>query len=600
MDDQRKIVIWGAVILVGLIFLVKLFSIQVLSERYKSAAENNIIQKITEYPYRGLIYDRNKQLLVVNNPIYDLMIVPKEVQVKDTLKFCSFFNIDKSTFIEKYNEAKKYSVIKPSIFIKQISNEEFAAFQDNLIEFKGFYISARSVREYPYHSLANALGYVGEISKRQLDNDSSNYYKMGDYIGISGIEASYEEQLRGKRGVSHKMVDVRGIQKGSFNRGLWDTLSIPGEDLVSTIDIDIQQYAEKLLEGKVASLVAIEPSTGEIISIVSSPSYDPNDLSGRRFSKNFGILSSDTLVPLFNRPLMAMYPPGSMFKTIQALIALQEGVVHPDEQIYSDGRLIGDLAPNGYYDIKKAITYSSNNYFFKVFRRVIAKEVDPNPFIDARYGLEEWRGYVVKFGLGIKLDTDLPNPSSGYVPTVSYYDRVYGQERWKFSNIYSLSIGQGETLVTPLQMANLGAILANRGYFYTPHIIKQVGDIEKPVDKYLVKHEVGIDSAYFKYVLDGMEEVVRSGSGRRAYIPEIAVCGKTSTVENPHGEDHSGFMGFAPKDDPRIAIAVYVENASWGGRAAASTASLVIEKYLTGEVKRKWLEEYVLKGEFIY
>jgi penicillin-binding protein 2 len=600
MDDQRKIVIWGAVILVGLIFLAKLFSIQVLSERYKAAADNNIIQKITEYPYRGLIYDRNRNLLVVNNPIYDLMIVPKEVEVKDTLKFCSFFNIDKQTFIDKYNDARKYSVIKPSIFIKQISNEEFAAFQDNLIDFKGFYIYARSVREYPYTSLANALGYVGEISKRQLENDSTNYYKMGDYIGISGIEASYEKQLRGKRGVSHKMVDVRGIQKGSFNQGLWDTLSIPGEDLIATIDIEIQRYAEKLLEGKVGSLVAIEPSTGEILSIVSAPSYDPNDLSGRRFSKNFGKLSTDTLVPLFNRPIMAMYPPGSMFKTIQALIALQEGVVDPNEQIYSDGRLIGDLAPNGYYDIKKAITLSSNNYFFKLFRRVIEQGADPSPFVDARYGLEQWREYVVKFGLGVKPDIDIPNPSSGYVPTLSYYDRIYGKNRWKFSNIYSLSIGQGETLVTPLQMANLGAILANRGFYFTPHIVKQVGESSKPVEKYLVKNQVGIDSVYFNYVLDGMEEVVRSGSGRRAYMPNIAICGKTSTVENPHGADHSGFMGFAPKDNPRIAIAVYVENASWGGRAAASTASLVIEKYLTGEVKRKWLEDYVLKGEFIY
>ena len=600
MNDSRKLIIRVTVVFVGIIFLIKLMSIQVLSDSYRLAAENNIIQRIIEYPYRGLIYDRNGELLVVNNPIYDLMVVPMEVEVKDTAAFCSMFDIDKQSFIDKYNAAREYSVIKPSIFIKQISNTEYARIQDKLINYKGFYISARSVREYPYPVLSNALGYVGEISKGQLDRDTTDYYRMGDYIGISGIEASYENQLRGLRGVKKRMVNVRGIEQGLYKDGKLDTLSVPGSNLVSTIELDLQQYAEKLLEGKVGSLVALEPSTGEILSIVSAPSYDPNLLTGRKFSNNFQILSSDTLVPLFNRPIMAMYPPGSMFKTIQALIALQEGVIREDEMIYSDGRLIGDLAPIGYYDVEEAITYSSNNYFFKVFRRIINRGVDPSPYIDARFGLEKWRSYVVRFGLGRTLDIDLPNPKSGYVPTVEYYDRVYGQNRWKFSNIYSLSIGQGETLVTPLQMANLGAILANKGYFYTPHIIKSIDDNGEPDTRFKVKNEIGIDSIYFNPVINGMQAVVRSGSGRRAYMPDIAVCGKTSTVENPHGPDHSGFMGFAPKEDPQIAVAVYVENAGWGARAAASISSLVIEKYLTGEVKRKWLEDYVLKGEFLY
>ena len=510
------------------------------------------------------------------------------------------FGIDKETFIEKYNTARKYSVIKPSIFIKQISNEEFAQIQDKLINFKGFYISARSVREYPHPVLSNALGYVGEISKGQLDRDTTNYYRMGDYIGISGIESSYEKTLRGQRGVKKRMVNVRGVEQGLYKEGRLDTLSVPGNNLISTIDLNLQQYAEKLLEGKVGSLVAIQPATGEILSIVSTPTYDPNILSGRGFSDNFQILSQDTLVPLFNRPIMAMYPPGSMFKTIQALIALQENVIDKDELIYSDGRLIGDLAPIGYYDVEEAITYSSNNYFFKVFRRIINQREDPSPYIDARFGLEKWRNYVVKFGLGVTLDIDIPNPKSGYVPTVGYYDRVYGQNRWKFSNIYSLSIGQGETLVTPLQMANLASVLANKGYFYTPHIIKSINENGLPDPKYTIKNDVGIDSVHFNPVINGMEQVVRIGSGRRAFMPQIAVCGKTSTVENPHGEDHSGFMGFAPKENPQIAIAVYVENAGWGGRAAASISSLVIEKYLTGEVKRKWLEEFVLKGDFLY
>ncbi len=600
MNESRKIIIRLGVIFVGLVFLIKLFSIQVLSDNYMQAAENNILQRIIEYPYRGLIYDRNGELLVINDPIYDLMVVPMEVEVKDTSLFCSMFDIQKDEFVEKYKEARRYSVIKPSIFIKQISNKEFAGIQDKLINFKGFYIYARSVRDYPYQTLANALGYVGEISKNRLDRDTTDYYRMGDYIGIIGLESSYENELRGTRGVKKRMVNVRGIEKGIFKEGRDDTLSIPGMNLISTIDLDIQLYAEQLLAGKVGSLVAIEPETGEILSIVSSPSYEPSRLSGKVFSENFVQLSQDTLVPLFNRPIMAMYPPGSMFKTVQSLIALQENVVKRDELIYSDGRLIGDLAPNGYYDIKDAITYSSNNYFFKLFRRIVNQGDDPNPYLNARYGLEKWRKYVVKFGLGVRLGIDLPNPTSGYVPTLSYYDKIYGKNRWKFSNIYSLSIGQGETLVTPLQMANLAVILANKGYFYTPHIIKSIGRSGEPDPKYLIKNEVGIDTIHFEAVIAGMEEVVRSGSGRRAYMTNIVVCGKTSTVENPHGEDHSGFMGFAPKENSKIAVAVYVENAGQGGRAAASIASLIIEKYLTGEVKRKWLEDFALKGDFIY
>jgi penicillin-binding protein 2 len=396
------------------------------------------------------------------------------------------------------------------------------------------------------------------------------------------------------------MVNVRGVEKGSFKNGQNDTLSVPGLDLVSTVDLDIQQYAEKLLDGKVGSLVALEPSSGEVLSIVSAPFYDPNMLSGREFSKNFKILSSDTLVPLFNRPIMAMYPPGSMFKTVQSLIALQEEVLNPEELIYSDGRLIGDLAPNGYYDLPEAIQYSSNNYFYRVFRRIINRGESPNPYIDARNGLAIWRDYVSRFGLGEALEIDLPNPKSGYVPSVAYYDRIYGENRWKFSNIYSLSIGQGETLVTPLQMANLAAIIANRGFYYIPHIIKSIGDTGSPDSIYMVTQYAGLASVHFSPVIEGMERVSRQGSGRRAYLPDIAVIGKTSTVENPHGPDHSGFMAFAPKEDPRIAVAVYVENSGWGGRAAASIASLVMEKYLTGNVKRKWLEDYVLKGEFLY
>ena len=598
--ETRNFYIRGFVILIGLIFLIKLFGIQVLSKDYKLAAENNIVQRIIEYPYRGLIYDRHHKLMVVNKPIYDLMTVPREVKVKDTAQFCRVMHIAKKEFFQRYSEARKYSVIKPSVFLKQLSNTEFAEIQDRLIDYRGFYIVARSVRGYPVHSLANALGYIGEISKKQLESDSTGYYRMGDYIGISGIEEKYEKELRGERGVKYKIVNVRGVEQGSFEDGRNDTLSIPGENLESSIDLELQQYAEKLLAGKVGSLVAIEPSTGEILSIVSSPSYDPEVLTGRLFPANFQVLQYDTLVPLFNRPIMAMYPPGSMFKTIQALIALQEKVITPVDEVYCDGSLIGDLAAPGYYNITRGITYSSNNFFFQVFRRIINRNTDPSPFVDARAGLAKWREYVRKFNLGTTPVIDLPNPKAGFIPGVEYYDKFYGKNRWKFSNIYSLCIGQGETLVTPLQMANLAAIIGNRGFYYDPHIIRSVGTTGLPVPEFRVRHMVGIDSVNFIPVIDGMEQVVKVGSGLRAYLPDVAVCGKTSTVENPHGADHSGFMAFAPKDHPKIAIAVYVENAGWGGRAAASIGSLVIEKYLKGEISRPWLEDYVLKGEFLY
>ncbi len=600
MNDGRRYIVQGFIFIVAVVFLIKLFFIQVLDSSYRLAAENNIVQKIIEYPYRGLIYDRNGELLVYNNPIYDLMVVPKEVAVSDTTDFCNFFGITKEEFEDKIAAAKRYSYIKPSKFIEKLSNVEFARVQDKLINYGGFYVLARTVRSYPESTLSNALGYVGEINRRQLEQDTTGYYRQGDFIGISGIEREYEDVLKGKRGVSYKMVNVRGVEKGDFKDGTYDTLSIPGDDLISTIDADLQRYAEYLFKGKIGSVAAIEPSTGEILALVSGPSYDPNLLSGREFSANFNMLNSDTLKPLFDRPLMAMYPPGSMFKTVQALVALQEGVITPEEKIFSNGLLIGDLAPNGFYDVKRAIMLSSNNYFYKVFRRIINQDNDPNTYIDSRIGLERWKSYINNFGLGVRLPTDLPTVKSGYVPGVEFYDRVYGTNRWKFSNIYSLSIGQGEVLVTPLQMANLGAILANRGHYYVPHIIKSIDDRGTKREIFTKPKWAGIDSVHYPVIIDGMEEVVRSGSGRRAYLKDIAICGKTSTVENSQGADHSGFMAFAPKEQPQIAIAVYVENSGWGGRAAASIGSLLMEYYIRGEITRPWLEDFVLKGDFLY
>ncbi|MEQ9229682.1 MAG: penicillin-binding transpeptidase domain-containing protein [Cyclobacteriaceae bacterium] len=590
----RSIVIKGIIIGCGLLLAARLMFIQLLDPNYQRAAEDNVIQKIIEYPYRGLITDRDNHLLVFNSPVYDLLVVPNEVSIPDTARFLQMLEITQEEFDEAMFKAKKFSRKLPSVLLNQIANEHLARIQGDLLEYEGFFIQPRTVREYEYPGMSHVLGYVGEVSRRQILNDTTDYYRGGDYIGISGVEKEYEKDLRGERGVSYRLVDVDRVAKGKFRDGDYDTLPRPGQNVQLTLDLELQRYAEKLMEGKIGSVVAIEPKTGEILAFVSSPDYNPSLLSGKKLGKNYGELERDSLKPLFNRALQAMYPPGSMFKTVQSLIALQEGVVDADQQIYCKGDLIGDLAPVGYYDIKRAITYSSNNYFFIAFRRTMLQNEDPNMFVDSRIGLSKWRDYVTRFGLGNRLGIDIPNEQPGFVPTVDYYDRVYGTRRWKFSNIYSLSIGQGELLVTPLQMANLGALLANRGYYYTPHLMKRVGN---ETSLGFERNEVGIDSIHYRSVFEGMEQVVTIGSGRRAYVKDLQICGKTSTVENP-GYDHSGFMGFAPLDDPKIAIAVYVENAGWGGRAAAATAGLVIEKYLRGEVSRQWMENYVLKGDF--
>ncbi|MFZ9045535.1 MAG: penicillin-binding protein 2 [Cyclobacteriaceae bacterium] len=593
--NSRVLLIRIFLITIVLVLIGRLFMIQIVDTKYRAAAQSNILHKIVEYPYRGMIYDRNNRLLTQNEPVYDVMIIPKELTLEDSIEIKELFQITQKEFITKYQKARRYSQILPSLFIDKLSNTEFARIQDRLIKLDGFIVQPRTVRSYDHQSLANVLGYVAQVTPRQLNRDTSNYYRPGDNIGISGIERSYEKDLRGKRGMSYKTVDVRGKITGSFDDGVHDSASVPGQNLKLTIDLELQQYAEKLMRGKIGSVVALDPKTGEILAFVSSPSYDPNLLSGRKYSENFAAIASDSLKPLFARPIQAMYAPGSMFKTVQSLIAMQEKKLRPTEQILCEGNLIGDLASPGIYDVKKAITYSSNNFFYLVFRRVIQQGFESNSYLDSRIGFERWRSYVTDFGLGKRLSVDIPNENRGMIPSLSTYDRIYGQNRWRFSNIYSLSIGQGELLVTPLQMANLGAILANKGFYYTPHLVKSVNNKDLLLEKNTIS---SIDTSYYQPVIEGMQQVVQMGSGIRGYIPNIAICGKTSTVQNPHGEDHSGFMGFAPKEDPRIAVAAYVENAGWGGRAAASTASLVIEKYVNGEVRRPWLEDYVLKGNF--
>ena len=600
MIDNRKYIIQIIFIVIGLIFLVKLFSIQVLDNRYKLAAENNVINKSIQYPYRGLVYDRNQKIIVHNTPVFDIMVVPKEIAVADTAAFCQLLDISQEEFVIRTQKAKKYSYIKQSLFYSQLSNEEFAKIQTQLVAYKGFYPVARTVRKYPEPVLANGLGYIGEVSKRQLERDTTNYYQQGDFIGISGIEAAYENELRGKRGVKYKLVNVRGIEKGSFNDGKFDTLSIPGNNIVSSIDLDLQKYAEYLMQDKVGSIVAIEPSTGEILAFVNSPSYDPNLLAGRNYSKNFSSLSQDTLKPLFNRPIMAQYRPGSVFKLVQSLIALQEGVITPSTRTVCNRGIINCHGAHTNEDLHGAIKYSCNPYFYDTFRKIIQQRKEPKMNDDASVGLAVWNEYLDRFGFGRRLGVDIPNESRGMTPQPVLYDKYYGKGHWNFYTVYSLSIGEGELLTTPLQVANFAAILANRGYFIKPHLVKGIDTPDSYYKLEYDKEDTGINPEHFTTVVDAMGEIV-DGTARIARVSDIQIAGKTGTVQNKDTFDHSAFMAFAPKDNPKIAISVYVENAGWGGGVAAAISGLLIEKYVKGDVaaNRAWVENYVMTKAYL-
>lgn len=603
MNEGRKEIIQIVFVFVGVVFLVKLFFIQVVDERYEGLAQSNAKFREIIYPERGLIRDRNGKLIVYNTPEFDLLIIRNEVKTLDTAAFCEVFSLTKQELQQKFTQLyarREYSRRRPTVFLTQLSNLDFARIQDRIDEFPGFYIQARSTRAYTSSAAANALGYVSEISRRQLERDTSGFYRQGDYIGQSGIESYYEKYLRGTRGVRHILRDVAGIEKGPWNDGKSDTLAIPGQDLITTIDLDLQEYGEMLMRGKAGSIIAIEPSTGEILSMVSGPSYDPNLLTGKNYSSNFVLISNDTNKPLFNRPLMAQYRPGSIFKIAQAMVALQEGVITPETRIVCDRSLIACHGSHTNEDLRGAITHSCNPYFLATLRRVVNQGKSANTFEDTRIGLEEWRRHIRSFGFGSPLGIDLPNEKGGLVPSVAYYDRAYGGRPWKYSNIYSISIGEGENLVVPLQMANFAATVANRGFYYTPHLVKSIGDSGEPLPEYKIRHHTTIDSVHFQVAADAMERVVLEGTGQyRARLKDVVVCGKTGSVQNEPRPDHSVFIAFAPKDDPKIAVSVYVEYSGQGARAAASIASLMIEKYLYGQTKRPHIEEYVKRGKFL-
>lgn len=605
MLENRRFIIQGVFILIGVVFLVKLFALQVADKTYRMKADRNIIHTITEYPFRGLMYDRNQKLIVYNEPIYDLMVVPRDLYIPDTTEFCTLFEITEEEFLTNLKKARTYSAVKPSALLKKVSHEKYAQIQDHLYKYNGLYVNPRTVRRYTDPILANTVGYIGEVSPETLTKDTSGYYKSGDFIGITGLEQAYEGDLRGERGVSNKIVNVNGIEKGSYKEGSLDTASTPGRNLITTIDLDLQAYAEMLMAGKRGSVVAIEPSTGEILAMVSVPSYDPNKLSGKSFGKYFDEIKTDTTAPLFNRAIQAKYPPGSIFKTVQALIALDEGVINTNDPIRVNLNNIGDHAPAGLYDVSRGIEFSSNNYFWEVMRRTVNQNISTSKFTDTHIGMKKWAEAVRKFGFGSPLGLDIKGEEAGLVPDDEYYHRLYPKEKgsWAYSTIYSLSIGQGELQVTPIQVANLAAIIANNGYYITPHLVKEIEENGERTPLKYEKHYTGKGDEYYPAIIDGMTKAVRKTAGR-AVIPDIAIAGKTGTAENGKKDetlDHSVFMAFAPAENPQIAIAVYTENAGWGGGASAVTASLIMEKYIRGYIKKGWFdkEKYILQKEYL-
>jgi penicillin-binding protein 2 len=600
--ENRKYVIQGIFLLVGAIYALRLFYIQVIDSSYKQAADTNAIKTVIQYPFRGLIYDRDGKLLVQNTPVYDLMVVPKEVKSLDTLRFSNLLGLPIEDIRERLKKARSFSYVQPSIFYQKLTTQDFAQIQDNLIDFPGFYINARTARGYPHQSLAHALGYIAEISPKQLEDTTYRGYRPGDYIGKSGIELMYENYLMGKRGVKYKMVNVRGIEKGPFKDGAYDTLSVAGKNLVSTIDLDLQAYGEHLMNGAKGSIVAIEPATGEVLAYISAPFYDPNLFTGKDYGKNYMALLQDADKTMFNRPIMAdRNPPGSIFKLVQALIALEDGVISPKTQFACNKALVNCHPHPSPLDLYGAVQHSCNPWFFQAYKALINQGKSKNTFIDTSIGLRDWREQVLTFGFGKQLGIDIPGEKTGIIASTDLYDRVYGKNRWKYSTIYSLSIGQGELGVTPLQMANFMAIVANRGYYVTPHIIRSVGESGKSLAEHQKRYHSSVKPEHFEPIIEGMAEVVRAGTARRANLEKvgITVCGKTGTAQNPQGADHAVFVAFAPKDNPKIAIAVYVEHGKWGGQSAAPIAGLMIEKYLTDTVTIKEQEKWVLSREYM-
>jgi penicillin-binding protein 2 len=596
--SKRQLVIGGIFILFIFLYLIRLFTLQVLESEYRLSADNNVLRYTVEFPARGEIFDRNGELLVYNERLYDLMVIPKQLKEFDTLELSELLGITLENFKEELQKAKDYSIYKPSIVFKQISLLRYATLQEKMIKYSGFYMQERTTRKYPLSIAAHVLGYVGEVNTQMIEEDS--YYNSGDYVGISGIEKAYEKYLRGVKGLNIYLVDVYNRIKGSYKEGKYDSAAVVGNNITTTLDAALQQYGELLMKNKRGSIVAIEPSTGEILAFVSSPTYDPNLLTASERGTNYKMLLNDSLKPLFNRALMACYPPGSTFKLVDALIGLEEEVITTESAFscgggFNIGSHIVKCHHGGSIDFLRSISGSCNSYYCNVFTKILKDD----KFETVEDAYKNWREHVMSFGLGRKLNSDLENELAGIIYDSDYYNKYYGKGKWGPFTIISMAIGQGELGFTPFQMANMVSTIANRGYYIIPHTVKAIDGVQHIDSTYIEKHYVDIDTQYFSPVIEGMRLVVESGTARSAWVEGITICGKTGTAQNPHGEDHSIFVAFAPLDKPQIVITVYVENGGFGSTWAAPIASLMIEKYLTDTITRPWVEEKMLNSDLI-
>ena len=601
---KRKYVIGGFISLIVIIYIFRLFNLQVSDDSYKENADSNAFLRKTVYPARGLIYDREGRLLVFNQPAYDVMLIPKDVGEFDTLSFCNLLGITGEQFKEKWADMKNpkknpgYSSYTPQKLISHLSFEDYGKLQEKLYMFPGFYIQTRTIRQYNYSTGANILGNIREVSADDVKRDK--YYRSGDYTGDLGVEKSYEEALRGKKGMEILMRDALGRIKGKYEDGSHDVPPESGSNLTLAIDMELQKYGEELMKDKLGAIVAIEPSTGEILALVTAPNYDPSLLVGKERGKNYGDLVKDPLKPLYDRSIQGAYPPGSTFKPTQGLIFLQEGIItentmYPCYHGYINGLRVGCHGHGSPLPLKPALQTSCNAYFCWGFKNMIDRRGTTS-----KEQLDKWKDYLVEMGYGYRLGIDLPHESRGFIPNSEYYSKSFRGPRWSANSVISVSIGQGEVLATPLQIANLCATIANRGFFYTPHVVKEIAD--SAIDsRFKEKHFPSIDSKYYESIAEGMRMAVTGGTCRLAALSGIEVCGKTGTAQNPHGKDHSVFMGFAPYKDPKIAIAVYVENAGFGATYGVPIGSLMIEKYLKGEIspERLYLEERMLSANTI-
>ncbi|SEB67355.1 penicillin-binding protein 2 [Tenacibaculum sp. MAR_2009_124] len=602
---KRSFLLVFLIALVAIIYIVRLFQLQIIHSKKQNPTLSSTVKVEYDYPERGYVYDRNGKLLVANQLSYDVMVIPKEVQSIDTLEFCSLLKITKENFIKRFKKAERYARWLPSVFLKQLSKEDFAFLQEKLSKFEGFYVQKRIIRNYPIKSAANVLGFIGEVNEQKAR--SSSYYEQGELIGKLGIEKQYEEVLRGIKGKRYFKRNNLNEITGSYNNGELDTLAVSGQDLTLTIDSELQQYGEQLMKGKRGGIVAIEPKTGEILALITAPSYDPNLLVGRKRSKNSTLLFYDSInQPTFDRGLQAMYAPGSPFKIINGLIGLQEGVIDENFSVrcyhgYRYGKRTNEFMGchcgiTGYpIRLKTAIAKSCNSYFATTYRRIIDKAEN------TKIGLENWSRHTKSFGLGNYLGYDLPTGQKGRIPDSTYYNRQY-TFRWGATTTISNAIGQGEVETTPMQLANMTAAIANRGHFYRPHVVKKIDNRTIINKTYVQKVKTTIDPQHFNIAIEAMHDVFTKGTARSSKVKGIEICGKTGTVENfvridgkrRQLEDHSILVAFAPKDNPQIALAVYIENGGYGSTIAAPITSLLIEKYLKGKIERKYLENRML------